>query len=193
MYEKRLAILKAASKVFSERGYRGASMDEIALEAGIVKGTLYYNFKNKEELFDQIVEYGINELKSKIEEVNKLDMNARLKLRKCIKVQLEYVYKNKEFFKVILSQIWGEDNRQKKLRSLVKEYIDDIKLIIEEAIEQKIIADTDSLMLAHAFFATIASTALYDVIEGNTKTSYVAIDNILKFTLKGMQYDLDNM
>ena len=113
MNEKRLAILKAASKVFSERGYRGASMDEIALEAGIVKGTLYYNFKNKEELFDQIVEYGINQLKSKIEEVNKLNMNARLKLRKCIKVQLEYVYKNKEFFKVILSQFWGEDNRQK--------------------------------------------------------------------------------
>ncbi|MBE6051933.1 MAG: TetR/AcrR family transcriptional regulator [Clostridium sp.] len=193
MNEKKLGILRAASKVFSERGYRGASMDEIALEAGIVKGTLYYNFKNKEELFDDIVEYGINELKGKVEDVNKLNLDPRMKLRKCIKVQLEYVYKNKEIFKVILSQIWGEDDRQKKLRFLVKGYIDDIKVIIQEAIEHKIIADTDPLMLAHAFFAAIASTALYDVIEGNTKTSYVAIDNILKFTLKGMQYDIDNI
>lgn len=49
-------IFKSAIKIFSESGYRGATMDDIAANAGLVKGTLYYHFKSKEEIFNFIVE-----------------------------------------------------------------------------------------------------------------------------------------
>lgn len=44
-------LLAAASRVFARRGYHGASMNEIATEAGFSKGALYWNFDGKEDLF----------------------------------------------------------------------------------------------------------------------------------------------
>jgi AcrR family transcriptional regulator len=47
----RTALLKAAVKLFRERGLEGASIDEVAQAAGYTKGAFYANFKSKEELF----------------------------------------------------------------------------------------------------------------------------------------------
>jgi AcrR family transcriptional regulator len=47
----RAKLLEAAARVFAERGYERASVDEIAAEAGLSKGSLYWNFKSKDELF----------------------------------------------------------------------------------------------------------------------------------------------
>lgn len=44
-------LLAAASRVFARQGYHGASMNEIAAEAGFSKGALYWNFAGKEDLF----------------------------------------------------------------------------------------------------------------------------------------------
>jgi AcrR family transcriptional regulator len=44
-------LLQAASRVFARSGYHGASMSEIAAEAGFSKGALYWNFASKEDLF----------------------------------------------------------------------------------------------------------------------------------------------
>ena len=44
-------LLEAAAQVLSERGYHGATLDEVAAKAGFTKGAVYSNFKNKEDLF----------------------------------------------------------------------------------------------------------------------------------------------
>ncbi len=44
-------ILRAARDVFGARGYHGATIEEIADEAGLSNGAIYYNFGSKEELF----------------------------------------------------------------------------------------------------------------------------------------------
>ena len=41
-------ILQAARKVFAQHGYHGATIGEIADEAGLSNGAVYYNFANKE-------------------------------------------------------------------------------------------------------------------------------------------------
>ena len=52
---KRRAILAAATEVFLQHGYLGASMDEVAAKAGVSKQTVYKQFENKECLFAEIV------------------------------------------------------------------------------------------------------------------------------------------
>jgi AcrR family transcriptional regulator len=47
----RQRLLDAALEVFSERGYYAATIDEIVQESGLSNGALYYNFRNKEDLF----------------------------------------------------------------------------------------------------------------------------------------------
>jgi AcrR family transcriptional regulator len=48
---RRAGILDAALAVFAERGYHGATMDEVAARAGLSKGSLYWHFESKREVF----------------------------------------------------------------------------------------------------------------------------------------------
>jgi AcrR family transcriptional regulator len=53
-------LLEAAAKVFAERGYQAASVDEIAAAAGLSKGAVYWNFDSKDELFLALLEERID-------------------------------------------------------------------------------------------------------------------------------------
>jgi AcrR family transcriptional regulator len=52
----RRLLLEAAARVFTERGYRGATVDAIIAEAGLSKGAFYWHFSSKEELFHTLLE-----------------------------------------------------------------------------------------------------------------------------------------
>src|SRR5436190_1280758 len=54
--DAREALLEAAAEVFAERGFRDASVDEIAARAGYSKGAVYWHFASKEELFFDLVD-----------------------------------------------------------------------------------------------------------------------------------------
>jgi len=49
-------IAQAAKEVFAERGYQGATLEEIAQRAGMAKATIYLYYRNKDELFLHVVE-----------------------------------------------------------------------------------------------------------------------------------------
>ena len=74
-------IFEAAINIFSNCGYNGATMDDIALKAGVAKGTLYYHFKSKEE----------------IEAVIFAEQNPIEKLKALCKIELKLVYKNRDY------------------------------------------------------------------------------------------------
>jgi AcrR family transcriptional regulator len=65
----RARILRAARKVFGRRGYHGATIEEIADEAGLSNGAVYYNFENKEDLFLALLEDWRAELIGDVEHV----------------------------------------------------------------------------------------------------------------------------
>jgi AcrR family transcriptional regulator len=54
-------ILRAARDVFGARGYHGATIEEIADEAGLSNGAIYYNFGSKEELFLALLDARLDE------------------------------------------------------------------------------------------------------------------------------------
>ncbi|TGQ74356.1 MAG: TetR/AcrR family transcriptional regulator [Mesorhizobium sp.] len=53
---KRSQIIEGARRVFIEKGFEAASMNDITREAGVSKGTIYVYFANKEELFEALIE-----------------------------------------------------------------------------------------------------------------------------------------
>jgi AcrR family transcriptional regulator len=54
-------LLEAAAAEFVERGYAGASLQAIARRAGLTRGAIYWNFKNKQELFLTLLDERIDE------------------------------------------------------------------------------------------------------------------------------------
>jgi len=72
-------ILLAAQKVILVKGYNGATMDDIASEAGLTKPTVYQYFKTKDELFIQLVKPLIHTLAMKLETIRVMLEEKRYK------------------------------------------------------------------------------------------------------------------
>ncbi len=60
--QRRNEIIEAAYEVFSERGYTAAGIADIAQKLGIGHGTFYRYFKNKRDILDHVVDYGVNRM-----------------------------------------------------------------------------------------------------------------------------------
>jgi TetR/AcrR family transcriptional repressor of mexJK operon len=80
---KRAAILEAAKRLFSDEGFHGASMDQIAAEAGVSKLTVYSHFGDKEALFSAAV-------RAKCEEMLPDDLFAQ-ELKGPLRAQLKVI------------------------------------------------------------------------------------------------------
>ncbi len=92
--DKRGKILKAAEKVFAEKGFHLARISDIAKEAGVAEGTIYIYFDSKEELilsiFKEKIGAWIDDLKRKLSSCG----NAREKLRVVVETHFATLYNN---------------------------------------------------------------------------------------------------
>ncbi|EGD50594.1 transcriptional regulator, TetR family [Thermoanaerobacter thermohydrosulfuricus] len=182
-------IFKAAIKTFSKSGFYKTTMEEIAENAGVAKGTLYYHFKSKDDILEFLIDEGIKILKQEaIEEIGKLN-NAVEKLRKIIFVQTNFLYRNHDFIIVLLSQIWGHGEVPRKFREKLYTYLELIENIIREGKEQKLIADCDEKIVAAAFFGMISSILALKVVEDSDEkfNPQDITDSVFNFALKGLQ------
>ena len=64
MERRRSEIIEAAYHVFSTRGYSAAGIADIAEHLGMGHGTFYRYFKNKRDILDQVVDYGVERIMS---------------------------------------------------------------------------------------------------------------------------------
>lgn len=66
--QTRESLLRAALEVFDRRGVARASLTEIAHEAGVTRGALYWHFKSREELFDALFQHLFHEFGQRLDE-----------------------------------------------------------------------------------------------------------------------------
>jgi len=186
-------IFESAIKIFSESGYRGATMDDIAANAGLAKGTLYYHFASKEEIFNFIVEEGLNILQNQVIEVQNINIAPIEKLIKICRIQLTFLYGYTDFFKVVMSQLWGNENRQDELRQKLRTYINEIEINIKSAMENGQIKEGDTELIAFQFFGSLCSSAIYESIHIEKIDLEDIIDSTIKFTLKGLGINIEEV
>lgn len=75
---KRDAILAAALDIFSARGFAAARLDDVAARAGVAKGTIYLYFRDKEDLFQELVRASLTPLIGVVEGMGRADLPVRL-------------------------------------------------------------------------------------------------------------------
>lgn len=92
--DRRQAILDAATKSFSLFGYKATTMNQVAKLANVGKGTIYTFFKNKEELFDEIVTNMIRDMEvaanQAIKPSNTFQENVHLSLYEMLEFRMEH-------------------------------------------------------------------------------------------------------
>lgn len=65
----RAALVRSAVRLFTERGYAGTSLDEIAKRARVTKGALYHHFSGKQAVFEAAFDEVENETKGRLEKI----------------------------------------------------------------------------------------------------------------------------
>jgi len=187
MNKTKREIFQAAIKIFSSSGYDGATMDEISTSAGVAKGTVYYHFKSKDEVFKYIITEGVSLLRQQIQCIVEGSGDYAYKLRELSKNQLRLVYENRDLFKVIMSQAWGGKIRHSELRELLKVYMEDIEKFLIKAMEDGTIKKCDSSFLAYTYFGTLGSVAVYNVIKNDSMKLDEITDSFLDHLLNGIK------
>ena len=64
----RASIVDAAVAVAARRGISGSSMDEIAEQAGVAKGSLYYHFDSKDAIFTEVLRLGLKRVVAAVDD-----------------------------------------------------------------------------------------------------------------------------
>lgn len=72
--DKKSTILESARQLFRQHGYKRTSMDDIAHEAGVAKGTLYIYFPSKEQLFIAVSQQFHSSMMAKLREAGALNL-----------------------------------------------------------------------------------------------------------------------
>ncbi|MCG4580265.1 TetR/AcrR family transcriptional regulator [Clostridium cochlearium] len=187
MNKTKKLIFKAAIKIFSQNGYNGTTMDDIAKEANVAKGTLYYHFKSKEEIFKFIIDGGMDIISEKLEDISKQEGDSISKLKAVCKAQLSVVYENRDFFKVIMSQLWGSEIRQLEIREKIEKYIKDIEKYIKDAVKEGTIKNGETYFMAYAIFGMLCSTSIYELINEDKEKIDKVADSLMDYILKGIE------
>lgn len=176
MNKTKRKIFETSMKLFAEKGYDATSIEEITATVGVAKGTLYYHFSSKEEIFNFLVEEGVKLLKNSIAiKTDKLE-NSLDKLRAIVLIQIKILVKYENFITIILSQIWGNDPRSQMCRKYVFEYIQMIEEIVKQGIQKGEIIEGDSNVIASGIFGFTCSSLIYKMRHNNEPIDVAVLD-----------------
>lgn len=187
MNNTKKSIFNSGIKIFSSNGYDGATMDDISQNAGVAKGTLYYHFKSKEEIFNFIIKEGLQNIKERTEELIKLEENDANKLLTFCKIQLGLVSEYKDFLKVVMGQLWGEDSRQIELRNAISEYAKDVEVYVKQAIDKGLIKNDNTSMLSCSILGLVCSLAIHNLIKTDVISEEDEINKMMEYLLEGIK------
>ena len=132
---------------------------------GVAKGTLYYHFSSKEEIFNFLIEEGIKLLQNSVDIKTSKHNNYIDKIKAIVLIQIKIVAKYENIITILLSQFWGTKERNKKCQELVYQYIGKIEKIVQEGIEKGEIKKGDTRAIASEIYGLICSTLVYQKRE----------------------------
>jgi AcrR family transcriptional regulator len=139
--EKRTGILKAAQVIFARKGFHKATIAEIAVEAGIGKGTVYEYFPDKRQLFRGCIKLFMNEVQAEVEKDLAAISDPVARIRNYINAIFKGYLKQSDNMELILI-FWAEAVQSHEIvwRDIMMEVFEEVNAWLETTIQQGIAA-----------------------------------------------------
>jgi len=157
-HKRREDAVDAAARVFSLRGYHGASTRHIADELGIRQGSLYYYFISKDAALEEVCRMGIEEVLEDIEHLlERNDLPAAEKLSQVLGKHLDYLERGRHFVRTFL---FCRHHLPEALRGRVRAHSERYEWLVEQLFVQGVEegtfrADLDVWVACQSYFALI--------------------------------------
>ena len=161
MNKTKRKIFETSMKLFAEKGYDATSIEEITATVGVAKGTLYYHFSSKEEIFNFLVEEGVKLLQNSIDIKTSKIENYIDKIKAIVLIEIKIVMKYEDLITILVSEFLGKEKRNIKCKKHIFEYINKIEHIVREGIKKGQIKEGNAELIASVIYGIIGSTLVY--------------------------------
>lgn len=183
--ETRRRLMEAGAALFAKDGYERTSVAAIAEKAQVASGTLFFHFKNKEGLFQEIALYYLYELHAQLRESNrKPAQNIEHSVRMHTETIVRFVDENRGFFSVLVNRMnSGSVIGETLAQLLVKEQIDRLNEGISEGFFRD---DVDVEIAAQCIIGMLFRALSWFVNHPSNSNIEKLIDTITKIRYSGI-------
>jgi AcrR family transcriptional regulator len=190
MENTREKILTVAARIFSRFGFYKTSMDEIARTAHKAKGSLYYHFASKEELFTEVVATELKNLKKELAMVvTDTSLDAKGKIRKYLFTRMAVLYKATNYHETLKADFFEHFEFVDHLRSELDYWEkEQLKSIIKQGIEAGEFADQSDKMdvLLDVFIMVLKGLEIPFFLQNKYDALSPHFDDLVNILIKGI-------
>jgi TetR/AcrR family transcriptional regulator len=185
----RQKIFLSAAQLFSQKGYNGVSMRELAEHSGISKPTIYYYFGSKEGIYSSLVESGLSYGESYFKDILRRTIPVREKLVLLTKFNFDQSIEYREFAKFLLSMFTVTEKLPfldsfHKAANKRKQLI--IDLVKEGIARGEFGASADPSLAAEIFIGSISHFLWKQVNSKKRILSDLLAEQIVELLFKGL-------
>ncbi|MET9556445.1 TetR/AcrR family transcriptional regulator [Streptomyces sp. NPDC006645] len=136
----RQKLYEAAVTLIAEQGFSATTVDEIAERAGVAKGTVYYNFKSKTELFEELLRHGVGlltaSLQAAADDTAKRDGTSVQALDAMIRAGLAFIDRYPAFTQLYVAELWRTNRAwQSTLLVVRQQAVAVVEKVLQEGID----------------------------------------------------------
>lgn len=190
MDNTREKILSVATRIFSRFGFYKTSMDEIARTAHKAKGSLYYHFASKEQLFTEVVAMELKNLKKELAlVVTDPELNPKEKIKKYLLTRMFILYKASNYHETLKADFFEHFDFVDHLRSELDNWEkEQLKSIIRQGIDAGIFADQNEKIdvLLDVFIMVLKGLEIPFFLQNKYVELSPHFDDLINILIKGM-------
>ncbi|ALC23708.1 AcrR family transcriptional regulator [Streptomyces pristinaespiralis] len=186
----RAKLYEAAVTLIAEQGFSATTVDEIAERAGVAKGTVYYNFKSKTELFEELLRFGVGLLTASLQEA--ADRTAERggtkveALDAMIRAGLVFIDRYPAFTQLYVAELWRTNRAwQSTLLVVRQQAVAVVETVLREGVEAGELSEEVDIPLTAAALVGMVLVAALDWQAFQRERSLDDVHGALSLLLHG--------
>jgi TetR/AcrR family fatty acid metabolism transcriptional regulator len=180
------SIREAAMRVVARKGYDHVTVQDIADEAGVAKGTVYLYFKSREDVLEKTMSISFEEFHILIREAIGRGTTFRERVEQVVQAQLDFFERQQEFFRLYLAMAEPLGERRLRKHASYRVHIAQLVSMCEMAVEQGEVRNHSPERIAIALASVIRDIGLQRMTEKTKRPIAEDIEFVRDFICRGI-------
>jgi len=185
---RREQVLHHAKRIFARKGYHRTNIADIIARAQIARGTFYLYFENKKDLFEELLEQVLGELRQRIHRlrIGPEEPEPVEQLRNNLRRVLNFLLAERELTDILLNHSTGFDRElDSRIREFYERVADQIQRSLDLGIEMNLVRDCDTRAVAYCILGGIKEV-VGQASRNRRRDIRKLAEEILDFGLRGV-------
>ena len=173
---RRNSILHAAEEIFARRGFRAATMEDVARHSEFGMSTLYKFFNSKLELYSSVVEEKLSRLQEGLAQITEMKLHWHEAVERFVSHHLQYFQENEHFFRIYMSEKFGLAHEPRmeleaRIKARIAGYVEHAESALRQWIEQGHLGCSGARTRALALLSTLETHLSRWMAEDDTTSA----------------------